>query len=225
MLRGVPGLAFYGRFLASTPPLTLRERSSRSEIGVLARTAGGEILPAHLFFSEDAQSALVGCGFRHVIIIRDPRDVVVSEAHYLAGMNGWHRMSRKFRKLATLEERLELAICGAGDRFPSVERRLERYIPWLDAPDTCVVRYEELRSKGDSRKDAVRRILGFLHSRWDEPALVDQALHSIAPTRSHTFRKGQVGGWRAAFSPRIEQLFDLHARGALIKLGYLDSED
>ena len=35
----------------------------------------------------------------HYFVYRDPRDVVISEAHYLREMNRWHRLAPYFRKL------------------------------------------------------------------------------------------------------------------------------
>ena len=71
----------------------------------------------------------------HYFIYRDPRDVVVSEAHYLRDMNRWHRLTPYFRKFESIDDAIMLSINGleppvAGIDYPE-HRRAIRPLPRL----------------------------------------------------------------------------------------------
>lgn len=219
----------FGTFLASTPSITLRERHSHTLIKSLRRSPQGELLAGHIFYSEDVQRALEEQAIMHVFIYRDPRDVVVSEAHYLAHMNKWHRLHREFAALRSQEDQLTLAITGVSSRlaargieYPDIGARFLRFIPWLPQRDTVAIRYEDMMT--ESRTQVLRRIGEHYAKKSrldiDVQTYVNRALANIDPKRSHTFYRGGVGRWREAFSPTHRELFKEIAGALLIDLGY-----
>lgn len=222
-----PGVVDHGRFLASTPSLTMRERSQARTEGILHRLAPGELLRAHLFHSPRAAAAVVSRNAAHFFIYRDPRDVVLSEAHYLATMNRWHRLHKVFRDAGSTEARVSLSILGAarGEApadFPDVATRFARYALWLKDPNVCAVRFEDLR--GQARDTTLRGMAMFYAARRrggaDVDDLIARSLANIAPERSHTFREGGSGGWAKAFTPRLKDEMKQVAGQLLIDLGY-----
>ena len=96
----------------------------------------GEIVPAHIFHRDEYEEEMENRFFIHFFIYRDPRDVVISEAHYYATMNRWHRMHSYFSSLRNLDEQILTAITGVshpGFRYdyPNVAERFSRYRGWL----------------------------------------------------------------------------------------------
>lgn len=127
--RALPGTRYYGSFIAQQPSVTLRTRSADEICTLIGRLAPAEVAGAHLHHSETTAAALRDRNVLHLMIIRDPLDVLQSEAHYLAEMNRFHRMAREFAGLPT-PERLELALNGSAqipDRYPQFLDRIQPY--------------------------------------------------------------------------------------------------
>lgn len=241
---GMPGLHHYGRaaywhYLARTG---VGERRTPTPIEVKRRLAGclpGEIFRGHVAHHPTISWSLQAAGFKHLLIYRDPRDVVVSQFFW------WKRMERNgywpyryFRSLDSDDDRLTFLIDGwpvalADDRFPSSVRypdigaRYAEFLPWLSDPDCLAVRFEDLVALG-SRLDAYRRISDYLFPDAP-PELIDAALPRMAgsadPTRSKTFRKGQAGEWRRHLSKMHVDHLKESAGQILIALDYEEGLD
>lgn len=221
----LPGMKDWGDFWASQPSFSFREQHPSRMAARINRVAPGEMVSGHLHHSEEAARALKRRNVVHYFIYRDPRDVVVSEAHYLATMNRWHRLHGHFSRLPSHAERVMLSIRGLpGDAvdYPNVAARFERYLPWIGHPDVCAVNYEDLMSS--RREEVLTRMMsfyaGYTDRDLDVPALVRAAQSAIQPGRSHTFRQGGSGGWRRDFDPQLKGAFKDVASNLLIKLGY-----
>ena len=113
ILQALPNAIYFGSFIASMPTITLRERSHETQRRLIGRAVPGEVIGAHIFYDPAHAAALARLNCAHYFVYRDPRDVAVSEAHYLTRMNRWHRMHRYFaRRLETDGERISTAILG-----------------------------------------------------------------------------------------------------------------
>jgi hypothetical protein len=210
------------------PSVSFRERSVATHLRLIDKIVPGEALGAHLFYDPAYAEALARKNVAHFFIYRDPRDVAVSDAHYLTYMNRWHRMHRYFAKtLETDDERLSVAILGVREPgfrydYPNLAQRFARYRGWLGCDDVFAVRFEDLVSP--SRAEVVHRMAAFYAARCagsvDVGALARAAVERIDARRSHTFRKGQIGSWRAAMSDDHLAQLDQVARDLLAELGY-----
>jgi hypothetical protein len=213
------------------PSLTFRERSASRTRTLIDRIAPGEILPAHLFFDPTYQHALEAKHVVHYFIYRDLRDVVVSEAYYLAQANRWHRLHRYFAALPTMEERISFSILGQGKLsvpydYPDVAQRFKRFLRWLDLPGVRAVRYEDILSHAG--RSTVRSLLDHYVSQAgarDTQLLADEALTSVGTRKAHTYRAGQAGGWRSEFTETHKRQMKDVAGGLLIELGYENGLD
>ncbi len=106
---GLPHCSNYGAFLASmTSSFQFRERSAASVHRYIRSIVPNEIVRAHLFYDPQYEAHLKRKNAVHYFVYRDPRDVVVSEAHYLREMNRWHRLHSHFAALASIEEAIAL---------------------------------------------------------------------------------------------------------------------
>lgn len=188
------------------------------------QVAPAELVTGHLYFQPAYHETLKRQHVMHFFIYRDLRDVVVSEAHYLGQMNPWHKLHRHFKD-KSLEERVTFAICGLPESalpYPDIAERFACFAGWLECPDTCCVPFEELAQE-DTRQATVQRILDFCAHRdrtLSQATLLERALGNIEPKRSHTFRSGKAGGWRASFTPEHTRLMKERAGELLIRLGY-----
>jgi len=234
ILRSLPETVYFGSFLASMPSVSFKERSLAKHLSLIRKAVPGEVLPAHLFFDTAYRDALDELNFTHFFVYRDPRDVAVSEAHYLTDMNRWHRMHRFYsHRLKTEEERISTAISGVAEAgfpcdYPSIRARFQRYQGWMEDDGVLAVKFEDLISPL-KRSDSLHRIAEYYIQRksvdTDIERIIDGMESSIAPERSHTFRKGQVGGWKRAFTERHKEEMKSVAGDLLIALNYESDSD
>jgi hypothetical protein len=175
--------------------------------GVLGSLRPGQVAVAHLPF-DPGYRGLLG-GVRAFFVIRDPRDIAVSLAHYIEG-SGDHPLHAAYRERPDLRARIELAILGdskARPPAPSLESVLGGFAGWLES-GSLVVRYEELiGARGGGDAEAQARTIGAIyeHLGLEAPAGLAGRIFSSA---SPTFRKGAVGQWREHFDPDLEALFE-----------------
>jgi len=228
ILEGLPERVNYGAFLGSeTSSFQLRERTPENTCRCIRAFVPGEIIRGHLYYQPLYADEL---NQRHVVnyfIYRDPRDVVVSEAHYLREMNRWHRLHPYFRRAATMEDAILLSISGLdppvpGIPYPNIAARFARYQGWLERDDCLPIRFEDLVS--ERQPDVIRQAAEFFARRSgiavDIATCVRSMSSHIAPHKSHTFRSGKKSGWEREFTPALRHRFADVASDLLIRLGY-----
>ena len=165
ILEGLPDRVNYGAFLGSeTSSFQLRERSPANTCGFIRGFVPGEIIRGHLYYEPLYADELAKRHTVNYFIYRDPRDVVVSEAHYLRDMNRWHKLHRYFREAASMEDAIMLSINGLdppvpGIPYPNIAERFNRYIGWLDRDDCLSIRFEDLVS--ERQGELIRQIAEF----------------------------------------------------------------
>jgi hypothetical protein len=233
ILEGLPDRQNYGAFLASgTSSFQLRERSPSSTCRFIRRFVPGEIIRGHLYFEPQYADELARRHTINYFIYRDPRDVVVSEAHYLRDMNRWHRLHPYFRRLPTMDEAIMLSITGfdppvRGINYPNIGARFASYYGWLERDDCLSIRFEDLVSVRQG--ELIRQIAEFYASRTKTPFDLEAAVQSmttlIAPQKSHTFRSGKKAGWQREFTPAHRERFAELAGDLLVRLGYEPNRD
>ena len=226
VLAALPGVKGYGRFLASRPSITFRKRSDKSVRRIMASVAPGELLRAHLVHHDRYARWARKMNFCQFFIYRDPRDVAVSEAHYLSHMNRWHRLHGCFRSLDSMEDRISLAILGdsfvpVALDYPDIATRFARYRGWIHDESAFAVRFEELLPPKLQRiSEMVEFYAKVAELEMDSEAVIRDSMANIAPKQSHTFREGGSGGWREDFTERNKEEFKEVAGQLLIELGY-----
>jgi hypothetical protein len=233
LVEGLPERRNYGAFLASmTSSFKFRERSPQNVTTFVRGIVPSEIVRAHLFFDERYAAALEEKSAVHYFIYRDPRDVVVSEAHYLREMNRWHRLAPYFRKLNSIEEAISLSIEGlrppvAGIDYPDIAARFARYLPWLHRDDCLAIRFEDLRSEGQPA--IIGQMAEFYARRsaagLDVKSCAEAMAAHVDPHKSHTFRSGKKAGWLKEFTPEHRRRFAEIAGELLVQLGYEPNHD
>jgi hypothetical protein len=190
----------------------------RMNHGVPVLSGGGRLVGSHERYCKKYRRALY--------LVRDGRDVLLSEYAYLSSL-GLYRDS------------LDKFIAG----FVGAQGRVNGFGPWqrhasswLDSPiagtsDFLLVQYEALRQ---TPEDSIQRICDFLGvsaSRGKiQSALSSNSLSRMREKERHTpqlpsgkepfVRSGSVQGWRGKLSQPQLELFERHAGSILTRLGY-----
>lgn len=212
------------------PVRTLHRRSMTGPgdlTAYLSRLRPNQMLLTHLEFSQERANSIHSSGVRFVFLIRDPRDIVVSQAHFVAG-RPQHAHYETFAAEPSLKERMRLVIQGHQSLgYPSLRSRLSSYMGWLDS-ESLVVRYEDIigaAGGGDDKTQQVvlRRVFDHLHLPLDDAQLNQLATRTFSPS-SPTFRRGTTQQWRQNFDEEIAALYKASVGDLASRYGYSVSE-
>jgi len=191
----------------------------------------GQVVTAHAPWSRELAERLRAGDFRTFLMIRDLRDVAVSNAFYIASRDRTHRLHSYFQSLPSDEERLMASIAGIpgtllpdGIRSKSWGEHAAGFLPWLDEPDCLVVRFEDLIGSSGGGSDekqieTVRSVVEHLGIELTEAEVVRIAAQTFFPG-ARTFRQGRIGAWRDHFHDEHKRVFKETAGQALIRMGY-----
>ncbi len=188
----------------------------------------GEFATAHLPYTPEVDRLLQQRQMRHLLIIRDPRDIVVSHVHWVTYRYTQGRFHPYFRSLPDDAARLMASIQGTptlpqGDRLEDIGTRVRAYLAWVER-GALLVRFEDLVGPAgggtrEAQHTTIRRIADYLGL-----PLSDAQVRAIAARlynrRAPTFRRGHIGDWRNHFSEAHKAAFKAVAGDLLIALGY-----
>jgi len=192
----------------------------------LGGTSLGEYLRGHVRYSEYFEHLLREREFHVIHMVRDPRDVVVSHAHYIMNRPR-HPFHRHYRGLGEFANRLTFSITGG--KIPgvgyldSITERFRAMEKWSDYPRMLTLRFEDLVGPGGGGSaEAQARSLSRLCELLDIEETPDlrKTFEESLFGRSSTFRKGQIGGWRESFDQTRLELFRTVAGDLLDRWGY-----
>lgn len=194
----------------------------------LGRCPQGMFVTAHARFHPRLSDLVAELRFRHVVLLRDPRDVAVSHAFYML-RDAQHQHHEYYsRTLKSDEERLMASIrgfrLGAENYLPPLGETFGAYLPWTEDASTLVVRFEDLvgpRGGGDAERQLaeIGRIARFVE-RSLSPEEASRIARRMYGKGGLTFRKGRTGDWRHHFGEDHKRAFKETAGELLISLGY-----
>jgi hypothetical protein len=191
--------------------------------GLLGRLRPGQVVMSHLRFRPGYEDVLVRHQTRSILMIRDPRDVVVSQVHYVLKRTD-HGLHTRFAQERSVRDKLRLAIVGdPAHRVPSIGDRLGYFAGWLDS-GSLVVRFEDLvgpQGGGERARQraCVTAIVTHLGLETSGPA-VDSMCEHLFSSDSPTFRRGRIGQWTEYFDEDLLALFDQVVADRAVPYGY-----
>jgi hypothetical protein len=183
-------------------------------------------LLGHASWSPELAALLADVGLRTICIVRDPRDVVVSYAHFVVKI-GKDKITRRpeHKALMALPDhaaRLRVMIEG-NDGTQSVPARFRAFLPWRTQAGVIVLRFEELVGGAGGGDDAVQRREVGRVAQFLDLSLSDAELAQVCRSiwgGTPTFRKGQIGEWREELTPALLELAHREMDELLVELGY-----
>lgn len=160
----------------------------------LSRVQSGSYVTGHANWNPGLCHLLERHQYRTVIVIRDPRDVLMSYVHYVASTPE-HFLYAEYQG-RPLWRRVETALEGGrigGLDVSPFEVMLSRVDGWFSRTQATAIRFEDLVGNaggGDSdAQDKTFRTLETLTGRHFDRSVMQNQLYG----GSHTFRKGKVG--------------------------------
>jgi len=200
----------------------------------ISSAPSGSLVRSHLMCVPEVLDVIKARNSKILFMHRDLRDVALSHAKWVMKEPRIFLHDIYHNHLHTDDERLMASICGTplGSPFgsnvshPPIGQDFERWRGWLNNGDTLSVSFEQLvGSRGggsdELRWNTIRKILDHL-----ECDMSDDQMHktfsyeALNPNKAHTFRKGQIGGWKNAFNEDHKKAFKHTAGDLLVELGY-----
>jgi hypothetical protein len=224
MLSSLPG--FNERIPAKWPLGSDVKHSQDVYAGMVSEFAGGlTVSKGHTWGTrENAEQLKAQRSGKYVIVVRDPRDVLISAYWYIRRIPAhWD-----YQKASTLDLPDYLQ-----DKLVSGDFKVQ-FIDWLDEwminrdPDySTIVRYEDLLSDTVVEMRRVFDFLGFNLSDSQIQAIVEKNSFERKAKRKRGqentklfLRKGVSGEWREVFSEQQKQLAEEQCGDTLKQLGY-----
>lgn len=167
----------------------------------------GYYLSGHVPWTAETARLVREANLKHLLIVRDPRDVLVSFLHFVTRPE--HRLSRDFLPL-TADERLHLALDGgagprSGQRIEGLAASFAAILAWRREPDVLLLRFEDLiGERGDGSAEAQRRAVQAICQALEldaDPAFVDRVCQQAFDVHAETFRRGKIGSWQDELTP------------------------
>jgi hypothetical protein len=190
---------------------------------MIAGIRPGQLIFSHLFYSQERENLLNDAGVRCLFIIRDLRDIVVSESNYLSTNSG-HIYHGAFSGAGSQRERILRSLEGcAALGLPSMAQLFDGFRGWLRS---CahVVRFEDLIGhKGggddDRQRQALSSLFDFLGISCDSK-LREQLASCVYSEVSPTFNRGGAIQWPHYFDAEIKRRFKEMTGNAIVVYGY-----
>ncbi len=199
---------------------------------VLNKIGHGQFAIAHTCYSEGFDILIRDLGIRTLLILRDPRDVVISHAKFIAKKEN-HFLYPIYEQISP-EERIIASIVGFEQMNPdelmllNIDHRYRSLLPWNEKSYNYTTRFEKLvgeNGKVDKAQQTgeILSITRHLGIKFDKSQL-SQITDSISIGASN-FEKEQNDGWKDHFTPLIKTAFKETAGKLLVELGYEENLD
>lgn len=191
----------------------------------------GQFLAAHLKHSLELEQCIRENKVKNILMVRDPRDIAVSNYMYITYKDLTHRLHNYFNSLKSDSDRLVASIQGIESELlsgnpPSLSlaEHFYGYLPWINCSDCLIVRFEDLVGNRGGGNDEVQlktltKIVQHIGLSTPEIDIKALALEIFNPG-SRTFVKGQIGTWKDVLEDKHMEIIKNEMNDTLIKLGY-----
>lgn len=185
-----------------------------------------QFIYGHLFYSEKYEEIFKKHEVKQLLMIRDPRDVILSLYYYMFKVLPHHPVRRYAEKNElNKEEIINSLILGISDEdflYEGTNKIITRFSSWMKNPDVLVLRYEELNDPAKQDKEFFKIL--FHLSEGNEArkysGIIESMKNNIIPEHSGTFRKGRSGEWETEFTNINKKVFHQNCQKLLTELGY-----
>jgi hypothetical protein len=194
--------------------------------GQLEKVAPGEVLGGHIRYSDYFPYLLFKNGFKIIQVIRDPRDIAVSHAHYVSETQG-HFLYSYYQTIDSWDEKLTFSIRGGYvphvGYLESIGSRARSLDGWLLRRDVLTIKFEDLvgpegGGSNGTQRETIQKAASYLNQEISDDKLLSISDSLFGGTR--TFRKGMIGNWRNEFTREHSELFSEVAGDVLMRWGY-----
>ncbi|NND01097.1 MAG: hypothetical protein HKN85_13025, partial [Gammaproteobacteria bacterium] len=185
----------------------------------LKLVAGRHFCGAHMPYSISNNSVLAENNFRHILLIRHPADVLVSQYHHCL-QRPTNRVHHIISECRSFREGIKVLLEGyrfpdtAEPKIPDLEpfvSYFDSFHGWLDQ-DILLCRYEDLIAPPNDAGKSTHSVAlkGLIETLAGEDVTAEtlNAVYEKSYGKSNTFRSGKIGGWRESVNQEDEAFID-----------------
>lgn len=230
MLDQLDGMRFSGRLATFDAGDRLDPGRRLAELDLcLRRLRDSHYIGGHLIRDPQVEERIVASGARLLTILRDPRAVVVSGAHYVMDATYIAGRDEALEGFPDHASVLRAMVYGRGEPgekfyFPEIGERFRLYAAWAESPAGMTVLFEDLIGQrgGGSRDEQVAQVaaildyLGYGAGEGSSAAIAEQMFSE----KSITFRAGRIDSWRDDLTPELVREIEDRCGDAMARLGY-----
>lgn len=186
----------------------------------------GKIISSHFDFDEDLAKLIRDeLDYKLLLMVRDPRDAVISDMHYIQTWPG-HPLKQLISDMPDDKTRL-LALIEGREGIRDIHAQIQRFSAWSRYART--VRFEDtVGAEGGGSNEAqfaaVKGIFEYLGLPLSE-AEVKSIASNARSQKTQTFRTGKIRNWENVYDDEVRDAFRNVAGDLLIELGYEESLD
>lgn len=185
-------------------------------------------LLTHLIYDEVNKLQILANNIKVVLIIRDPRDMIISFAYFIPKIRVWADLNNlPINDLISLLINRVAYILGTvreSDGTGTIDDLYRvNYLKWISKPYVFVTTFEKLigaTGGGDDELQLkeIQEIADFLgyHITIHDGEQIAKKLFGD----TNTFREGKIGSWKTHFTDKHKEAFKEIAGQLLIDLGY-----
>ncbi|WP_165998557.1 sulfotransferase domain-containing protein [Bacillus sp. Cs-700] len=184
----------------------------------------------HLHYSVEWETFFKELKMKQVFVLRDPRDVLISYAHFIPGTQIDHLYRTFTQEGFTHRDRIKFLIEGGPvlengmPDHPGIREWYQSFSGWLNRPNVHAIRFEDMIASEQMKRKTTGELLDFLSDGVDHSLhredWITAMISNIRPEASVTFRKGKSGGWKDEMDDELKALFHARAGDLLEELGY-----
>lgn len=184
----------------------------------------------HLHYSAKWETFFKELNMKQVFVWRDPRDVLISYAHFIPKTQIDHLYPTFTQEGFTHRDRIKFLIEGGPlvedgkPDHPGIQEWYQSFSGWLNRPNVHAIRFEDMIASEQLKRKTTGKMLDFLFEASEQPfpreEWITAMISNIRPEASVTFRKGKSGGWKDEMDDELKALFQACAGDLLEQLGY-----
>jgi sulfotransferase 6B1 len=196
---------------------------------VLRRLRDSRYVGGHLICEPEIEAMVRERNIRMVTILRDPRAVIVSGAHYVMDAKQLKDRDEALELFPDRDSMLRALVFGyaePGEKFyfPEIGERFRAYASWADSSVGLTVRFEDLiggRGGGsdDEQVEQVARIVKFL-GYGDGAESATAIAERLFSEKVITFRAGTIDSWRQDLPADLAREIEERCADPMARLGY-----
>lgn len=185
-----------------------------------------QFIYGHLFYSAEYEETFRKHGVKQLLMIRDPRDVILSLYYYMLKVLPHHPVRQYAEKnQLNKEEIINSLILGISENefiYEGSNEILSRFTSWMNNPDVLVLRYEDLNDPMKQGEEFYNILFHLTGGNVPEnfSEMIESMKNNIIPEHSGTFRKGSSGEWKKEFTNLNKKIFHKNCKKQLNVLGY-----
>lgn len=205
---------------------TLRKHTHSKEkiLSKISFLKNGTYQMGHIDFDAEIVKHLHNNNFRTILMIRDPRQIIISHYKYVSYIDTNHPTHGYFKNLKNDNDRLLAVINGVDGIVESIDDVLSSYAGWVKDKKILVVKFEDLIGEhgGGSKlkqNETIENICKHIDLYLTNNE-IKKIANKIYDKNSPTFRAAKIDTWKEDFSMEQKAILKNCIGNWLIKYGY-----